>query len=189
MAHKPGHSGFSYWNGEEDKKPKKKRKRRRKVDVAKAVVKSDKESKEQKSKAKTVQMMAKAELDAADKRTAAAKKELNKAKKRKKAADRHVQGEAVKAVFSGPFYRRSKMRAARTVQTKRRKEVADADYKLRDAGATPEIAGTTMKQAKKLAESTVEGESQKQARMKKVVKAAKTQASMKAYAKKKKRKK
>jgi hypothetical protein len=49
MAHKPGHSGFSYWNGEEDKKPKKKRKRRRQVDVAKAVVKSDKESKEQKS--------------------------------------------------------------------------------------------------------------------------------------------
>ena len=35
MAHKPGHSGFSYWNGEEDKKPKKKSVQKRVSDASK----------------------------------------------------------------------------------------------------------------------------------------------------------
>ena len=194
MAHKPGHSGFSYWNGDEDKKPKKKRKRRRKVDVAKSVVKSDKESKERKSKAKTVKMFTDAEFQALEDKVSEAEKRVAKQRKDMWApygGTARLSGTTRQRKDLLPKSIDTKRQAYQQKQEERldllKKQLAAAK-KSRKAKAGERVGGTTLKRAKRLAEDTIEGESQKQARTKKVVKAAKTQASMKAYAKKKKKK-
>jgi hypothetical protein len=174
VAHKPGHSGFSYWNGEEDEKPKKKRKRRRKVDVAKAVVKSDKESKERKSKAKVAAAWTKGKHDAAKRKVASARKKV--------AAQRETMW--------APYGKPRGDRLPKSIDTKKQAYQAQQEAKLyvlkRELARATDVAGGS-KYVTGRAEKVVEGETQKQARTKKVVKAAKTQASMKAYAKKKKR--
>ena len=176
------------------KKTKKKKKHKlwRKYDIAKAVLDTDAKSKEQEGKAQTVQMFAQAELDAASRKVKAAKQRLDRAKNPLASMERDVKGKALSAVLSGPLESPDSLKAAKTARSAARKKVRAAKRSVVEAkkpdSATPKdlrFPGTTFKKIKKLAVATVEGEKQKQKRMKKTVKAAKTQKSMTAFAKKK----